>query len=472
MRHWLPVLLSLAIAGCGVAPAAPTAATQQAASAQASALRGMDAYLDEVFAAADTNRDGQLSAKESGLVHEQIAVLDKNQDGAVSRSEWQAKATLGQIMKGLPAFLPFVLNLHTALDANRNRLVTLGEVRKALGESRSPLAALSPDSIEATFSAADADRNGGLNGDEFQGFYLDLGALPAERGMFRRAAMALLGTYVSVMSHIAAPKALHPVRNPIRHTPSKWGWAYEDVSFKAEDGVSIKGWYVPAKTATKKTLVMVHGISDNRDWFVRMGVLPMVHDDYNVLAIDLRNHGESEGTVTSFAYHEAKDVVAAVKYLKGRGIDSVALYGVSLGGASAIRAAALMPQVKAVVDDCAYATVSQAFTGFISLSMIPSPVLVGAATLVQANRILGVDMSTTEPLTQVAKIAPRPFLVIHGAQDKNVPVDNSRTNFLAAGDGLKKELWIVPGGEHAASAVAQPEEYKARLQAFLKQVAW
>jgi fermentation-respiration switch protein FrsA (DUF1100 family) len=164
--------------------------------------------------------------------------------------------------------------------------------------------------------------------------------------------------------------------------------------------------------------------------------------------------------------------VAAVKYLKGRGIDQVALYGVSLGGASAIRAAALMPQVKAVIDDCAYATVSQAFTGFISLSMIPSPVLVGAATLVQANRILGVDMSTTEPLTQVSKLAPRPFLVIHGAQDKNVPVDNSRTNFLAAGDGLKKELWIVPGGEHAASAVAQPEEYKKRLQAFLKQVAW
>jgi fermentation-respiration switch protein FrsA (DUF1100 family) len=471
-RHLLPVLLSLAIAGCGTLPAASMNAPRSAAAVQAQGVKDMDTFLEDVFTTADTDRNGQLSVKESGLLHEQVAVFDQNRDGSLSRSEWQGKARPGAVLKALPVFLPMVLGLYGQLDRNKNRLVTLGEVREAIGETRSPIGVLAPTLVSSAFTASDADGNGGLNGNEFQDFYLNLSDLPENRGLFKRMVKSLLGTYLTMMSHIAAPKAIHPVRTPVKLTPSKWGYAYDDVSFKTEDGLTLKGWYVPAKTASKKTLVMVHGISSNRSWFVQMGVLPMVHDDYNVLAFDLRNHGESEGTVTSFGYHEGKDVVAAVKYLKGRGLDQIGLYGVSLGGASVIRGAALMPDVKVVVDDCAYATVQQAVAGFVSLTFIPSPVLIASATVAHANKLLGVDMTSTEPLSQVDRIAPRPFFVIHGEKDQNVPTENSRINYQAAGSGLQKELWIVPGGEHAASPLAQPAEYKARLQAFLKKAAW
>jgi pimeloyl-ACP methyl ester carboxylesterase len=462
-------LLSLAIAGCGTL-ATPTATPQEATNAQAHAVRSIDAFMDEVFTVADTDKSKTLSLKESDLLLEQFQVFDQNHDGQLSKGEWQAKGTFGQVMKALPLFLPMVLSLHTQMDANRNRLVSLGEVKQALGQGRS---LLGDAQVEDTFRASDKNQDGGLNGDEFQTFYLDVNSLPTERGLFRKVVMSLLGTYLSVMSRIAAPKAIHPSRNIAKETPSRWGWAYDDVTLKTEDGLKLKAWYVPAKNPTKKTLVMVHGISDNRGWFVRMGVLPMVHDDYNVLAFDLRNHGESDGTATSFGYHEGKDVVAAVRWLEQeKGTDQIALYGVSLGGASVIRGAAILPEVKAVIDDCAYATVAQAFAGFISLTFIPCPVLIARSALVEANRQLGVDMTTTEPLTQIGKIAPRPLLVMHGAEDKNVPVDNSRVNYAAAGENLHKELWIVPGGEHAASAVAQPADYKAHLQAFLKQVNW
>lgn len=469
MKRLLPLVLSLAIAGCGTL-ATPTATPQNAMPVQAHSARTMDAFMDEVFRVSDTDKSGTLSVKELDLVLEQFQVFDKNQDGQISKDEWHAKGTFGQVAKALPLFLPMVLSLHTQLDADRNRLVSLGEVKQALSGGR---ALLGDMQLETTFRGADKNADGGLTGDEFQNFYLDVNTVPTERGLFRNVVMSLLGTYVSVMSRIAAPKALHPTRHPADVTPAKWGWAYDELTLTAEDGVKLKAWYVPATHATKKTLVMVHGISDSRAWFMNMGVLPMVHDDYNVLAFDLRNHGESEGTATSFAYHEAKDVVAAVRYLQHeKGTDQIALYGVSLGGASVIRAAALLPEVKAVIDDCAYATVAQAFTGFISLTFVPCPVLVARATLVEANRQLGIDMTTTEPLAQIGKVAPRPLLVIHGAEDKNVPVDNSRINYAAAGEGFHKELWVVPGGEHAASCVAQPAEYKAHLQGFLSKVGW
>jgi fermentation-respiration switch protein FrsA (DUF1100 family) len=58
---------------------------------------------------------------------------------------------------------------------------------------------------------------------------------------------------------------------------------------------------------------------------------------------------------------------------------------------------------------------------------------------------------------------------IAGEQAPYISVDNARINDMAAGEGLPKELWVAPGGGHAESAKAQPEEYKRRVLAFLAQ---
>jgi pimeloyl-ACP methyl ester carboxylesterase len=470
MKRWIPFLLSLAIAGCGT-PSGAIAPAETAASAVAAS--SLDGFMDQVFTLADTDKNGALSIKEADLLLDQFQVFDKNRDGALSRAEWAGKGTSGDVAKAFPLFLPMVLGLHAQLDTNKNRLVSLPEVRQGLaagGASR--VSIFSAQQVDDTFSVSDKNRDGGLSGAEFQNFYLDVGTAGTGRGFMRRMVMSLLGTYLQTMGRIAAPMAVHPAHNPLTGTPARYDIPFETVSFKTEDGLTLKGWLIPAKNPTKKTLVMAHGITATRSWIVDNGILPMVHDDYNVVAFDLRNHGESEGTITSFGLHEGKDVVAAVRFAQSRGWDQIALYGVSLGGASVIRGAALLPEVKAVIDDCAYATVSEAMTGFISLTFVPCPVLVAKAALVEANKLVGGDMTTTEPLTQVAAIAPRPFLVIHGAEDKNVAVDNSRINYAAAGPNLVKELWVVPGGEHAASVLAQPKAYAEHLQAFLKKVAW
>ena len=411
-RSLMACLLTAQLAGCATNTLPTTATARESAAAGAT----MTGFMSDVFRVLDIDGNRALAAGEIDLTPAQFQVLDQDGDGAIAWREWTAEANADQLGRSQAAFRPV-----------------------AEAESRQ----------------------------RAEGGAEDLRTEGVRVGLAQR----LLGPYLSLMSRIAAPLAVHPKRHPVKVTPAQAGWAYEDVSFKAEDGLTIKGWYVPAKSASKKTLVMVHGITANRDWFMRTGMLAMVHDEYNVLAIDLRAHGESEGRVTSFGYHESLDVIAAVKYLKGRGLDQVALYGVSLGGASAIRAAAVLPEVRAVVSDCAYATVRHAFAGFITMAKVPSPQLVAAATVARANRLVGVDMADTEPLTQVGKLAPRPFFVIHGEKDKNVSVENSRLNFEAAGNGLKKDLWIVPGGIHAESVLAQPAAYRQRLLAFLEQ-AW
>lgn len=464
----LPLVLSLAIAGCGFAR--PMAPERLSTDPRAASLAdgAMATFMDEVFANADTDGNGKLSQAESGLLAEQIAAMDRDGDGEIAKREFNGRATLGQIREQLPLFLSMVLALHTQLDLDGDRHVSLAEVQSAVAMPGKGGDELRPHAVADTFQTADTNHDGGLTGAEFQDFYLNLVDLP-ERGLFRRIGWALLGTYLNLTSRIVVKKALHGERSLPKTTPADLGLPYETVTLKTSDQLMIKGWYVPAKIKTDKAILLLHGRGDNRSMFVRQRQLAWLHPEYNVLAIDLRNHGESEGNVTTFAYGEGRDALAGLDYLKRRGNRHLGVYGISLGGATAIRAAALSNEVKAVVDDCAYATVVSAFKGFISFMWAPNPVLIASAAVTRANRMLGIDMTTSEPLEQVEKIAPRPFLVIHGEADQYITVENSRINYKLAGSGLQKELWVVPGAKHAVSASHAPAAYREKLLGFFRQ---
>lgn len=458
--------LCLLLTGCGLGPAVRP--VSEPGDEVAGSGRGTDTFR-QVFSRADLNRDGVLSATESGLDAVQLAALDANSDGALSRAEWEAGASFAALQARTAAFRPLIQATFGRLDADRSDRLSRAELAPVV-QGPSVLVAMSPQLVTSIWKRADRDADDQVSRAEFETLYLQLGDAPSvSRGLFAGVARSLLGGYLAVTSRIAASKALHPPRSVAKETPEKLGMAYETVTFRAADGLELKGWFIPAARPTTRAMILMHGHANNRAAFLndQRAVLEAVHPDYNVLAFDLRAHGESEGQAVSFGYHEGQDALGAIAYLKSRGQKELAVYGTSLGGATAIRVAALSRDVRGVVEDCAYATVHAAFTGFIGATGVPLPSLVGAATLERANRELGIDMSSTEPVSQVSQIAPRPFLVIHGANDRQVSPDNSRLNYEAAGAGLAKELWIVPGAGHNKSPLVAPEAYREHLRSFL-----
>ena len=459
-RAGLPLMLSLALAGCGASRGLTT----------------MPDFMGQVFRQADTNHDGVLSPAESGLLDAQFDVVDRNHDGVISLDEWEnGTASSSEIQQAYPNFLAMVLTLHHQLDFNNDGQVSLQELVTAqnLDTDRLGPGLITTPQMQSAFSAADANHDGQLSSGEFQNFYMNLGTLPTvgrPKGLFSNVAMTLLGAYINFTARIACHVALHPGRSQFTATPtSAWNIPYQDISFQTPDGLTLRGWYVPAATPTSKCVILMHGRGDNRGMFVRQGQIQWLNAQYNVLDFDLRDHGASDGDAVSYGYHEGDDAIAALNYAKTLGNDEFAYYGISLGAASAIRATALAPEVKACVDDCSYATVASAFEGFCSFDMVPAAVMVGAAAVTDANQELGVDITSTEPMTQVAKIAPRPFLVIHGAADQYITLDNAHINYDGAGDDPLKQLWIVPGARHAMSAQQDPTDYRQRLLDFLQQ---
>jgi alpha-beta hydrolase superfamily lysophospholipase len=280
--------------------------------------------------------------------------------------------------------------------------------------------------------------------------------------------VAVLG-YVAV-SVIAADELSRPKRIALVGTPADLGLTYEPVEFTSEvDNVPLRGWWMPV-ASSDRAVVIVHGRDSSRtadNGELTQQAQGLVKAGYNVLTFDLRAHGESGGTRYSFGPFERRDVLAAVAFVRGRGIPAghVGLLCHSMGAATCLLSAPQAPDVSAVVSDSAYARFSDLLTvqfpkrGGLPLFFLPG-------TLFMANALYGIDVRQAAPIEVVAAIRPRPVFFIHGASDTYVPPENAQLLWTASGEAATM-LWMVPGVEHDRAYRTNPEEYLRRVVTFL-----
>jgi uncharacterized protein (DUF1330 family) len=165
----------------------------------------------------------------------------------------------------------------------------------------------------------------------------------------------------------------HSIRTPILRNPAEYGMAYEEVSFPAQDGVILEGWFIPGKS--DRLIIMNHPMPANRYGYpghldpwknfggFEVNFLPeykALHDaGYNILTYDMRNHGQSgmgNGGLVGHGLFEYRDVIGSLHYAQARSDTKhmkVALYSRCLGANSTIVAMAKFPEefknVKAMI---------------------------------------------------------------------------------------------------------------------------
>ncbi|MFW9852280.1 MAG: alpha/beta hydrolase family protein, partial [Candidatus Thorarchaeota archaeon] len=128
---------------------------------------------------------------------------------------------------------------------------------------------------------------------------------------------------------------LYPMNHPIKENPGDYNLKYEDISFKTEDDIILKGWYIPADS--NNLVIMVHPGYFSRVGFdpknqglakitnIEVKFLPTVKQlqnaGYSIIFFDLRNHGESSRSNSGMVYvglDEYKDVNAVMKYIHSK----------------------------------------------------------------------------------------------------------------------------------------------------------
>lgn len=250
-----------------------------------------------------------------------------------------------------------------------------------------------------------------------------------------------------------------PMRQLVR-TPADVGLQYEEVELRAADGVSLHAWFLPAQGTARATLLFLHGNAENMSTHIG-SVYWLPERGFNVLLLDYRGYGKSQGSPTVAGAQF--DIDAAHAYLlQRRDVDAqkIILFGQSLGGALALDYAGFSPrrnQFRAVITDSAFSSYRGISREVMSRSWITTAFRWPLSLLISEDY---------NPARGIARITPKPVLIIHGKADSIVPPHHAEKLYAAAQE--PKTLWLVDNVGHIG-ALRKPDTRERFIQ-FLTQV--
>lgn len=188
---------------------------------------------------------------------------------------------------------------------------------------------------------------------------------------------------------------------------------------------------------------------------------------YNVLMVDLRGHGLSEGNYVGMGWHDRLDIIDWINYLVNKNPDNqIMLFGVSMGAATTMMTTGenLPSNVKLAISDCGYTSAWDEFGYKLKqLFNLPKfPVLYAANTV--SSMKAKYSLQEASAVEQVKK-SKTPTLFIHGSIDDFVPFEMLDKVYNAA--SCEKEKLVVEGAGHGLSSTVNPELYWETIDRFI-----
>ena len=242
---------------------------------------------------------------------------------------------------------------------------------------------------------------------------------------------------------------------------------HEDMYITAEDGLKLHATYFPYE-GSKKVVICFHGYtSEGLNDYSTLAIFYRKHQ-YNLLIVDERAHGRSEGKYIGFGCLDRHDAKLWIqKAIERVGEDCrILLHGDSMGGSTVLMTTGLeLPsQVKAAISECAFTSAWEVFSSVLKSSyhLPPFPIMQIANQMVKKNA--GYELDECNARGEVAK-AKVPILFIHGEEDSFVPC--SMVHELYEACQTQKKLVIVKGAGHVESCYKDAVLYEGAIESFI-----
>ena len=301
-------------------------------------------------------------------------------------------------------------------------------------------------------------------------------ALPGKSHILRKIVLAGLAAYLvlSILAGIViADLSLKLHRLPLRHQQGiaaavriDFSAQLQDVAITAADGTVLKGWFVHPRDYNGNAVILLHGITDNREGVVGYGHLLLEHG-YAVLLPDARRHGESGGELATYGVKESDDIHRWVSWIYAHDPPQCVYgFGESYGAALMLQSLAAENRFCAVAVESPFSTARE-----MSFERVSGPLHLGPwfgrtlgrpaiwSAVVYAHVRYGIDLLKPSPLEAVAH-STVPVLLIHGVDDRNIAPRHSQLIAAASGHA---ELWLVPHAGHTMAWAAAHREFERRL---------
>lgn len=248
-----------------------------------------------------------------------------------------------------------------------------------------------------------------------------------------------------------------------RFAPDSSSLQYKNFELFTKHKLSIKGWWRPMDQP-KGTVLLFHGLMGNRtscqssaDAFYAMG--------YQVMMIDFRGHGQSNGRFTDYGYSETEEVKLLYDYAVQQGAKNIFLWGISMGGSTIIKAMHDYPMnVSGIIADAPFASLQHHLEGRAPTFGFPKQpfafLVTGWIGLQRGFNGYGYK------LTKYAKDITCPVLLQCGDKDHLV----SQSEFKKLFDNIastKKKSVIYEGLDHVFLVEKDPATWKREVREFL-----
>ncbi len=240
----------------------------------------------------------------------------------------------------------------------------------------------------------------------------------------------------------------------------------ERLYIKSFDGITLAGSFYNNNSDT--TILLFHGYRSDGRFDFACAVKFYIELGLNVLVVDQRSNGESEGRLITFGIKERRDAVSWTNFInKKYSPKNIFLSGVSMGATTVMMAANLeLPDnVKGIIADC----------GFTSAPDIIKKVA-RQAFKINAEPILPVldfmckifgkfslyETDTVRALSQ----SDIPIFFIHGKNDGFVPCEMTEISHKAA--RAEKYICLVEGADHGISFLVDTDNIQRQISQFVK----
>jgi dipeptidyl aminopeptidase/acylaminoacyl peptidase len=297
----------------------------------------------------------------------------------------------------------------------------------------------------------------------------------------KRIAALLLLPYIAlciIVGILVADGSLHPARRPLDveeraqalQSARQAGSNLQDVSLVTPDGAALKAWLIQPATDNGNAVILLHGLGDNRGGVIGYAQL-LLAAGYSVLMPDARAQGESGGALATYGLLERQDIHQWVAWLEDRTHSQCVFgFGESLGAAQLLQSLAVERHFCAVAAESPFSNFREIAYDRMGQTLGVGPWLgetllrpVVEIAFLRAQQKYGLQMQRVSPEQALAE-SQIPLLLIHGADDHNIPPRHSERILQARPNHT--EIWRVAGADHCGAISTAPDEFAQRLLSF------
>lgn len=239
----------------------------------------------------------------------------------------------------------------------------------------------------------------------------------------------------------------------------------EDLYINSFDNLKLHALFI--NNNTNKTIICVHGYKA-KDGLYDFGMSARFLNSlgYNLLFVDNRAHGLSQGKYIGFGVLDSIDVNSWVDYLVANmNQETIILYGMSMGAATVMNAQ--NNKVKAIIADCGFASGYDEVVYQIKKMYHLPPFPIIPISNVLLKLLAHYSLKEKEAYKSI-KNYKNNLLIIHGDKDHFVPTRDAYKIFDNA--TCHKRILIVPGASHAKSYLKDTKLYEQTIKEFLDEI--